>query len=76
MIVQKANEHRGAKYEIPGHSRRGELSLSLSLKVNDDVIRNFYNNVSISVFLFICREGIVLVLRYQSNIIGNLGLSQ
>lgn len=51
MIVQKANEHRGAKYEIPGHSRRGELSLSLSLKVNDDVIRNFYNNVSISVFL-------------------------
>lgn len=73
MIVQKANEHRGAKYEIPGHSRR---ALSLSLKVNDDVIRNFYNNVSISVFLFHCREGIVLVLRYQSNIIGNLGLSQ
>lgn len=60
MIVQKANEHRGAKYEIPGHSRRGELSLSLSLKVNDDVIRNFYNNVSISVFLFIVERELYL----------------
>lgn len=57
MIVQKANEHRGAKYEIPGHSRR---ALSLSLKVNDDVIRNFYNNVSISVFLFIVERELYL----------------